>query len=582
MELVRDEQGSVTDLIYRDVNESFRRFTGWEDAIDQRGSVLMPYLEKALLRQMQMVADTAKPFRKENYVADLDRWYDVHYSAIGPPGGNFIVAVFNNTTNRKKAEEALQESERRQAFLLQLSDFLRPLTNPVSIQETAAQEVLKETDADWVNYFSVDSKGEKISSIYGAAKHDPVIIPSGCSISVLNSIPGFGAGKTVFCNDVRLNSGFKEANWEYWPFLDAQAYISVPLVKNMELVAVLIVAVQLARQWKKWEVELIEEIAQRTLASVARAKAETALHQAQSNYRIQLEKAVNDRTAKLNESNLLLRKSEEIAKLGSWEYQLETGIFNWSEGMYQLFGLKSDAVIGADIYLQYATSESRLAAERILAHLRNGHADFEETIEIRVAGEHKILHLKALVVTDRSGKVERILGVDLDITAIRRAEEKIRKMEAEQKLEIFRTSLSTLEEERHRISESLHNGIGQILYGIKINLSALRPDTINEEFNEARKYVSGLLTDAIIETRKISHELMPTTLEQFGLKSAINDICRQLNDGTKFICKVSGPHTRLEKYLELAVYRTVQELMMNVVKHAQATECHVQVIIASD
>jgi len=98
---------------------------------------------------------------------------------------------------------------------------------------------------------------------------------------------------------------------------------------------------------------------------------------------------------------------------------------------------------------------------------------------------------------------------------------------------------------------------------------------------EAKAFTNKLLSDAIVETRRISHELMPTTLEEFGLKSAIDDICQQLSDEVKFKCTVSGLHMRLEKYLELAVYRTVQELMINVVKHANATIAEVNVTLSA-
>jgi signal transduction histidine kinase len=172
-----------------------------------------------------------------------------------------------------------------------------------------------------------------------------------------------------------------------------------------------------------------------------------------------------------------------------------------------------------------------------------------------------------------------VVATNMDTSDRKRAEEQVRKLEAEKQREIFEVSLSTLEEERHRISESLHNGIAQILYGIKINMSGLTYGMQENEFRETKSYINQLLTDSIVETRRISHELMPTTLEQFGLKSAIDDICLQLTDGTKFNCQITGMHRRMEKYLELAVYRTAQELMTNVIKHAKATECTVLVNI---
>jgi PAS domain S-box-containing protein len=172
-----------------------------------------------------------------------------------------------------------------------------------------------------------------------------------------------------------------------------------------------------------------------------------------------------------------------------------------------------------------------------------------------------------------------VVATTLDITSHKMNEEKIRKLETDQHQEIVRVSFSTLEEERHRISESLHNGLGQILYGIKLNVSGLRQEIPAENFKKNKAYINELLTDAIRDTRQISHDLMPATLEQFGLKSAILDICLQLSEGTKFRCSIKESSRGVEKYLELAIYRTVQELMTNVVKHAKATECEVNVRI---
>jgi len=526
MELLRDEHGQVTDLIYRDANHSFKSFTGWEDAIGKRGSELMPNLEPSLLKQMQIIADEAKSFRKEDYVADLNRWYDVHYSPIGGPGGNFIVAVFNNTTERKQAEQNLKESEGRQAFLLKMSDMLRPLNDSTIIQQTAANELLVEIDAGWVYYVSIDANGEKISAMEGASKTTRLNILPNTPVSAFGKFlaSAYHGNKTLCYDDTQAHPDFNDSDRESFRMINAAAFISVPLIKNGNLVALLNVAVPSPRNWKRSEIELAEETAQRTWASVERAKAEATLKLTQSKYLIQLEKEVTDRTSKLQESNLLLKKSEEIAHLGSWNYNLETGIFSWSEGMYRLFDLEIDQEVVPEIYLKYSTPNGLFSAKRIAQRIRRGDVDFEETLEINVSNNIKTLQIKALSSSNIKGNKQRVLGIGLDISEIRAAEEKIHKMEANQKLEIFRTSLSTLEEERYRISESLHNGIGQILYGIKINLSALEPTLKENEFNEAKKYVNKLLTDVIIETRRISHELMPTTLEQFGLKSAIEDI----------------------------------------------------------
>jgi PAS domain S-box-containing protein len=277
---------------------------------------------------------------------------------------------------------------------------------------------------------------------------------------------------------------------------------------------------------------------------------------------------------------LLLQQSEQLAKIGSWDFNLQNGVFTWSEGMYRLFGIPHGTDVSPEIYLQCATTDCEPNAKRIITHIRTGDQDFEETLNINVNGEVIIIHLKATVVKNEAQKPIRVLGVDMDITAMREAERRLRHMEAQQQQEIFKVTLNTQEEERRRISESLHNGLGQLLYAAKLSLSMVSANAATDnpvQFAGSRRYTEQLLTDAINESRRISHELMPTVLAEFGLKAAIHDICELLQEGVRFRCQVLLYNVKLDHYLELAVFRTVQELMINVLKHASATQATVQV-----
>ncbi|AOM79639.1 CheR family methyltransferase [Pedobacter steynii] len=276
----------------------------------------------------------------------------------------------------------------------------------------------------------------------------------------------------------------------------------------------------------------------------------------------------------------LLQQSEELAGIGTWDYDLITGDFTGSDRIYSLFNLPKGKALSPDIYLEHATEACRAKAEQLLAHLRAGDEDFEETIEIDVSGEIKIVHLKATVLKDDLGNPVRVLGVDMDITATQEAERKLRQMEIQQQQEILQVILSTQEEERRRISESLHNGVGQILYGTRVAMNNLTVQMAVEKpdkFNEYKAYTADLLSTSIKDIRRISHDLMPTVLAEFGLKAAIKEVCEQLQNGIQFDYQVSLGPIKLDNFLELAVFRTVQELMINVVKHSKATSATVEV-----
>jgi PAS domain S-box-containing protein len=154
--------------------------------------------------------------------------------------------------------------------------------------------------------------------------------------------------------------------------------------------------------------------------------------------------------------------------------------------------------------------------------------------------------------------------------SLKEANERERRFE-QQLLEI---TINTQEKERARIAEDLHNSLGQLLYGVKINLAQIKLKNADLQRNTAStiKNTDDLLSECIKECRRISHDLMPSVLNDFGLEAAIQDICRQLSRTINFKCEFKGLDNRLNKYLEKAIYRIVQELATNLVKHANATK----------
>ena len=187
----------------------------------------------------------------------------------------------------------------------------------------------------------------------------------------------------------------------------------------------------------------------------------------------------------------------------------------------------------------------------------------------------------------------RITGVKLgdgvvssieDITARKRLEEEHLRMRLEGQQELLHAIMEAQEEERRRISESLHNGVGQILYATKLNLARIELDKTPlplEQLRQARAQTDQLLTEAIKETRNVSHELIPILLQERGLAVAMADFCKRFSHaGIQLSCH--GLEERLDRHLENAVYRIAQELVNNMVKHAQATRGRIEVLREGD
>jgi PAS domain S-box-containing protein len=150
--------------------------------------------------------------------------------------------------------------------------------------------------------------------------------------------------------------------------------------------------------------------------------------------------------------------------------------------------------------------------------------------------------------------------------------EKLQTERQQQRL-VLETTINTQEEERRRIAEGLHNSVGQLLYGIKMALDQVKLDQTEgqQENLRALKKANEILTECIVESRRISHNLMPTLLADFGLGEAVLDVCEKLSGTVRFKCVISRIPAKIDKHLEIVIYRVVQELMLNVVKHARAT-----------
>ena len=136
------------------------------------------------------------------------------------------------------------------------------------------------------------------------------------------------------------------------------------------------------------------------------------------------------------------------------------------------------------------------------------------------------------------------------------------------------------EEERRRIARELHDGVGQKLSGIKLNWETISGSLKNSPKIGQLEKMTMMLDDAAGEVRTISHQMMPKELEQFGLLPAIRGIL-QFNFGnteTQFNFEESGMETRLAQDIELALFRVLQELLANILKHAHAEMVSIQLV----
>ena len=157
--------------------------------------------------------------------------------------------------------------------------------------------------------------------------------------------------------------------------------------------------------------------------------------------------------------------------------------------------------------------------------------------------------------------------------------QKITELEKEKQLLTVDAMLKGQEEERSRLSKDLHDGLGGMLSGVKMSFSNMKENMIMDAANTAvfERSITQL-DNTIAELRKVAHNLMPEALVKFGLKTAVTDFCQsmQLSSKIKIICEQLGSERDLGNSANVNVYRIIQELVNNAVKHAQANQVLVQ------
>ena len=160
-------------------------------------------------------------------------------------------------------------------------------------------------------------------------------------------------------------------------------------------------------------------------------------------------------------------------------------------------------------------------------------------------------------------------------------QQRISELEKDKQLIAVDSMLQGQEEERSRLAKDLHDGLGGLLSGVKFSLSNMKDNLVVTPENMAVFERSlDMLDTSIRELRRVAHNMMPEMLTKFGLDEALQEYCNTVN-ATKLLSvkyQSVGMDIRIEKSSEIIIYRIIQELLNNILKHAAATEAMVQVI----
>jgi PAS domain S-box-containing protein len=290
----------------------------------------------------------------------------------------------------------------------------------------------------------------------------------------------------------------------------------------------------------------------------------------------------NDELSFLADSfNQMAQKLEEnICELKESEEKYSTLVENASDGIgiiqdekyvfanrtfMRIMGYAEEEVAGMH-YLQIAAPESvDSLRERYWGRLKGEDVPgVTEAKFIAKNGEVRYLEVNAGLIEYRNRKAD--LVIFRDITERKEHEMSLKKLSEQ----VFRAQ----EEERKRIARELHDEIGQVLAALNISIELLRKDCCFADENQQKKLedMKKLVEKSIDEVHRISYNLRPYLLDNFGLVSAVRWYVKTFVTLTEIEVglHIEGEWEKLQPAMETMIYRVIQEALTNISRHAEA------------
>jgi len=239
----------------------------------------------------------------------------------------------------------------------------------------------------------------------------------------------------------------------------------------------------------------------------------------------------------------------------------------------RILGLPEREIVGKNWFSNFIPRNQRKRVKNTFLELMTGHAKwaryFENEIITSGGKGKKWIEWHITIIRDEDELPVGLLSSGIDITQ-RKEAEKTR----------MKAVIEGEERERQRVARELHDGLMQMLSAISLNLKAIESEA--NQFPELKKkaYQNALqlVGSALSDTRRISHQMMPRDLEHFGLIDALINLCEKVNQSSQvqigFTYK--GDRRKLEKKLEVILFRISQELINNILKHSNASKAGVE------
>jgi PAS domain S-box-containing protein len=512
------ENGEPRDFIYLDVNTNFEVLTGLKDVVGRKITELIPGIRESSPELLQMygrVALTGIPERFEIYVKTLGIWFSI--STYSPRKGQFV-ALFDNVTERKRAEQALRESDERYRLILSNVD---EIVYVVGIENGNPLE----SRAQFVS--------EGVERIAGYAAEDflrdPGLWPRAIHPDDLSAVEQ--ATRRILESGVSGTREYRLRHGKTGAYIWIEDHVTPRLDDSGGPAAVLGVA---------------RDVTERK--------------RAEEKFRSLLESAPD--------AMVIVDRNGEILLVNAQTERL----FGYTR--QELLGQPVEILVPQRLRKRHqqhlcgysADPRARpIGAGRELYGLRKDGTEFPAEIGL------------SPLVTEEGPLVSSAIR---DITERKRAEDEL-KDSRERLLALSRRLIEAQEAERRHIARELHDEIGQELAALKINLQAAHHPGDGAELASRVEDSMSIVERAIQQVRDMALALRPSLLDDLGLVAALRWLVDHQAQRSGFEARLEAGPARISVSpdVEIGCYRVVQEALNNVARHAKAHNVRVEVAL---
>jgi len=271
---------------------------------------------------------------------------------------------------------------------------------------------------------------------------------------------------------------------------------------------------------------------------------------------------------------------DRLGAVGSWVMDLRTGLLLWSHEMFRIFGLspttRTPTVESA--WSQVHPDDAGRLRSSIERDIREGR---------EIQGEHRVIRPDGSVaqvrywgrpVTRRRGEVLEYIGTVQDVTEERRVRHQLRAT-LEQARALAVRQLQVRDDERRRIARDIHETTVQKLAALQLNLAMLRrAGGESAEGDDMLEECVALAESSITDLRTLSYLLHPPMLDETGLAAAVRWYAGGFAKRSGLVVRIDVPAEiqRFPQEVEIAVFRLVQEGLINILRHANTDRAAVR------